>query len=48
MEDNENQAAAIAAVALKIIPFWPSDPQIRFMQVEAQFNIRHHSAENQI
>ena len=32
--------ARVAAVSIKLPPFWPSDPQIRFVQVKAQFATR--------
>ena len=47
MSDSEEPAAerpaavpTVAAVGIKLPPFWPTDPEVWFAQVEAQFTTR--------
>lgn len=41
-----NATVATNAVTIKIPPFWPSDPELWFAQVEAQFGIKQITTQN--
>ena len=45
MSDDEGRNPEVAAYAIKIPPFWPSNPMLWFMQVESQFMIREITAQ---
>ena len=40
LEQPPAEAGNVAAYSLKLPPFWPSDPQVWFAQVDAQFSTR--------
>ena len=40
MSDEERTTGAVATVNVKLPPYWASDPQVWFAQVEAQFSTR--------
>ena len=33
--------AQVAALQIKLLPFWPQDPQLWFAQIEVQFTTHH-------
>ena len=40
LEERPVEAGRVEAYAMQIPPYWPANPQIWFMQVEAQFAVR--------
>ena len=44
-EATASAIAAVANISIQLPPFWPSDPQVWFTQVEAHFTTRHITAQ---
>ena len=44
--DRSAPTPTVAAVSIKLLPFWPTDPKVWFAQVKAQFTTRGITAQN--
>ena len=36
----EDEPQLVAAVNVKLLPFWPANPEVGFMQVQLQFTLQ--------